>query len=186
MRNIKLYEEVNDKSDMMGFVFYVEITGRDVYLIGYHIVVANNFFDAAAVVISEFAEDADASKVTDLYMLMDEVGEFMNDKESDNMDYEAWCGLKPRKNEKYSFWCNERNPYKLMDEFKKTFSNVDEIFKNNKVSDFDQCLIDSLIKTPSNIMRFDGSEDLQEILDKLPNRELYTKLIKGKRAIKFS
>lgn len=186
MRNIKLYEELNDKSDMMGFVFYIEITGREVSTIGYLIVVAKDFFDAAAVVISEFAEEADASTVTDLYMLMSEVGELADNRESDHIDYEAWSGLKPRKNEEYLFWCNEKNPYKIIEEFKKVFTNADEIFKNNGTADFDQCVIDSLIKNPPRIMRFVDSEDLQEILNKLPNRDLYTKLIKAKRATKFT
>lgn len=47
MRNIKLYEEVTGKSNMMGFVFYVEITGRDVSTIGYLLVVADDFFQCS-------------------------------------------------------------------------------------------------------------------------------------------
>jgi hypothetical protein len=171
---------------MMGFVFYIEITGRNISLIGYYIVVARDFFEAIDSVISEFAEDADASRVSDIYELMDVIGEYASDQGSDHMDYEAWCGLKPIKNEAYSFWCNERNPYKIMDVFKNVFSNSDEVIRKNKSMDFDQCVIDSLIKSPGEIFRFDGRDDLQEILNKLPDKELYIKLLRAKKAIKFS
>ncbi len=189
MRNIKLYEEVNSKSDMMGFVFYIQITGRDVSTIGYLAIVANNFFDAAVRVIEEFVEgqNIDDLDYTGYYNLMDTIGEF-GSPEMDNFDHDGWCGLKPRNNEPYSIWIDSRNPYLISARLNELFTNAPEVFTKSKKLDthFDKCIIDSLIKAPYEIVRFSEHSDLPKILDGLPNREKYEKIIRAKRSIKLT
>jgi hypothetical protein len=189
MRNIKLYEELNGKSDMMGFVFYIQITGRDVSTIGYLAIVANNFFDAAAIVIDEFTEGQDIENLAycGYNELMDTIGEF-GSPEMDNFDHDGWCGLKPRNNEPYSMWIDSRNPYIISARLNEIFTNSSEVFtKGKKLADhFDKCVIDSLIKSPYEIIRFSEHSDLPKILDSLPNRDKYEKLIRAKKSIKFT
>ena len=156
MRNIKLYEEVNSKSDMMGFVFYIQITGCDVSTIGYLAVVAPNFFDAAVKVIQEFSEDdVENMSCSGYYDLMDTIGEF-GSSEMDHFDHDGWCGLKPRNNEPYSIWIDSRNPYLISARLNEIFTNAPEVFTRSKKLDthFDKCIIDSLIKAPYEIIRF--------------------------------
>ena len=189
MRNIKLYEEVNNKSDMMGFVFYVSITGRDVSTIGYFIIVADDFFNAAIKVIEEFTEGQDIENLDylDYNELMDTIGEF-GSPEMDNFEHDGWCGLKPKNNEPYSLWINGRNPYNIVEQIENVFTNAREIFKRggNPVGYFDNCIIDSLIRYPYNIGRFSESPNLPKILDSLPNREKYEKIIRAKKSIRFT
>lgn len=189
MRNIKLYEEVNDKSDMMGFVFYISITGRDIAIIGYHIIIANNFFDAAKLVAGEFAEDVETDMIIGYDDLMNEIGKSMDDSDGDNFDHIGWCGLKPKRNDEYSFWMNEPNPLKIMDQIKDKFINADEIFSQSpetSLKNFDKCVIDSLVKSPSEIKRFADSENLDKIIKMLPNGEKYKKILRAHLAIKNS
>ena len=189
MRNIKLYEEVNNKSDMMGFVFYIQITGRDVSTIGYLAIVANNFFDAAVIVMEEFIEGQDIENLdyAGYNELMDTIGEF-GSPEMDNFDHDGWCGLKPRNNEPYSIWIDSRNPYLISARLNEIFTNSAEIFtRGRKIDvDFNKCIIDSLIKSPYDISRFSEHSDLPKILDSLPSRGKYEKIIRAKKSIRLT
>ena len=187
MRNIKLYEEVNSKSDMMGFVFYIEKTGSRVSTVGYLAVVAPNFFDAAVKVIQEFSEDdVENMSYSGYYDLMDTIGEF-GSSETDHFDYDGWWGLKPRNNEPYLVWLDSKNPYLINSRLNEIFTNVPEIFTmgRNLATYFDKCIIDSLIKVPYEIMRFAEHPDLPKILDDLPDSGKYEKILRLKKSLKL-
>jgi hypothetical protein len=196
MVNLKLYEQVNDNSDMMGFVFHVEITGRDLSLIGYYIVVASDFYAAADEVIKEFCPDYDKNDETYKqlcgYLELAEIVElFSSPDDADNILMDGWCELKPKVNKPYTFWCTDRNPYVVMSEINKVFSNANDIFSKGGNQDFDNCVIKSIEKNPSEIQRF-LNDDSKEYLDVVMNglssdtQKKCEKLIRAYNGLKFT